>query len=486
MTWRTPLMEEGSSSQTSKQKLSIWIRMAVIVLLVATAICFGLVLAAALEGPKEKIPSGKTGVDSVAFYTDIKDRCDNDFDSECQLEIVESIPIGLVFPPNSPKTRSTFEAWKELLAVSQESIDIGSFYWTLRGSDIGIDDPSQDEGVEILEELKKKGNILRVVWSTPDSVESGGDIQQLIDAGAQIRDLNMTKFLGAGVLHTKVWLVDGLHGYVGSANMDFRSLTQVKELGIVMKNCSCLVQDLAKIFEVYWLMANASEIPEKWPESLSTSWNSSRPLQTADFKVFASSAPPAFNPEGRTNDVDAIVKAIDEAEEFVYVAVMDYFPQALYRGGRNNTFWPVIDDALKRAAVDRGVDVRLMASKWNHTRTALTGYLCSLNSIGSHVSYASIETRFFQVPFTDPGQHQIPFSRVNHNKYMVTDRLAYVGTSNWSQDYFTDTCGIGLNVKQLSEGNSTKQDQLFQERLKQIFLRDWNSEYTHEVECCVT
>ncbi|CAG0909031.1 unnamed protein product, partial [Cyprideis torosa] len=71
-------------------------------------------------------------------------------------------------------TRSTFEAWKELLALSRESIDVGSFYWTLRGSDIGVDDPSQKEGVEILEELKKKANILRVLWSTPDGVPPGG------------------------------------------------------------------------------------------------------------------------------------------------------------------------------------------------------------------------------------------------------------------------------------------------------------------------
>ena len=35
------------------------------------------------------------------------------------------------------------------------------------------------------------------------------------------------KILGGGVLHTKVWIVDRKHMYVGSANFDWRALTEV-------------------------------------------------------------------------------------------------------------------------------------------------------------------------------------------------------------------------------------------------------------------
>lgn len=41
-----------------------------------------------------------------------------------------------------------------------------------------------------------------------------------------MRQVPMGKFTG-GVLHSKFWVVDGRHVYVGSANMDWRSLTQV-------------------------------------------------------------------------------------------------------------------------------------------------------------------------------------------------------------------------------------------------------------------
>ena len=52
----------------------------------------------------------------------------------------------------------------------------------------------------------------------------------------------------------QLWLVDGEHFYVGSANFDWRSLTQVKEVGLLVKNCACLAQDMAKIWDVYWAL----------------------------------------------------------------------------------------------------------------------------------------------------------------------------------------------------------------------------------------
>lgn len=47
-----------------------------------------------------------------------------------------------------------------------------------------------------------------------------------LSAGAQVRQVPMRQLTG-GVLHSKFWVVDGRHIYVGSANMDWRALTQV-------------------------------------------------------------------------------------------------------------------------------------------------------------------------------------------------------------------------------------------------------------------
>ena len=102
----------------------------------------------------------------------------------------------------------------------------------------------------------KRGVKIRVVQSTPTSTYPDASSKKLSDAGyITLRNISVAKLIGSGILHTKLWIVDGNHFYVGSANMDWRSLTQVKELGLFGRNCSCLAQDALNIFEVYWSLA---------------------------------------------------------------------------------------------------------------------------------------------------------------------------------------------------------------------------------------
>ena len=54
------------------------------------------------------------------------------------------------------------------------------------------------------------------------------------------------------------------HFYVGSANFDWRSLTQVKEIGVLAMNCPKLAEDMTKIYEVYWALGGPGKtIPDK-------------------------------------------------------------------------------------------------------------------------------------------------------------------------------------------------------------------------------
>lgn len=90
-----------------------------------------------------------------------------------------------------------------------------------------------------------------------------------------------------------------------------------------------------------------------------------------------------------------------------------------------------------------------------------------------------IEVRRFVVP-TSPDQEKIPFGRVNHNKYMVTDNTAYIGTSNWSGDYFIDTAGIGAVLKDNKTENASTET--IRSQLSYIFERDWHSPYAMKFE----
>lgn len=132
----------------------------------------------------------------------------------------------------------------------------------------------------------------------------------LLFEGVQVRKVNFGR-LTRGVLHSKFWIVDRKHVFIGSANMDWRALTQVtiktptitdvlndvlnvdtlpdsftiyfylqvKELGVVVYNCSSLAKDLYKIFQSYWVMGQPnSSLPQHWPAKYDTAINKHHPL----------------------------------------------------------------------------------------------------------------------------------------------------------------------------------------------------------------
>ena len=70
---------------------------------------------------------------------------------------------------------------------------------------------------------------VRIVQSEPSSEFPNNDTAALAASGAaQVRSLNLERLVGGGVLHTKFWIVDSKHFYIGSANFDWRSLTQAR------------------------------------------------------------------------------------------------------------------------------------------------------------------------------------------------------------------------------------------------------------------
>lgn len=63
---------------------------------------------------------------------------------------------------------------------------------------------------------------------------------------------------------------------------------------------------------------------------------------------------------------------------------------------------------------------------------------------------------------------------------MVTDNVAYIGTSNWSGDYFTSTAGIGISLlydSNLDIQSAENVKSSLREDLVNIFNRDWKSPY---------
>ncbi|KAK7160860.1 hypothetical protein R3I93_008505 [Phoxinus phoxinus] len=396
----------------------------------------------------------------------------------CRIALVESIPEGLVFN-SSIAHQSIYEAWLNLISGAQTSLDIASFYWTLTNKDTHTQEATADQGQQILQELGQlSGKVsVRIAVDKPSGTKPLDDISFLVASGADVRMVNMRE-LTTGVLHTKFWIVDKKHVYIGSANMDWRSLTQVKELGAVVYDCSCLAEDLGKIFEAYWFLNQTKTVPAHWPSNYSTLYNKDTPMQLSlngtDASVYLSSSPPSLCAEGRTSDVQSILSVIADAQQFVYIAVMNYLPTMEFSSHKR--YWTDIDDQLRRVAYERRVRVRLLISCWESTNPIMFPFLRSLASLQDK-NKLDVQVKIFTVP-SDPQQKKIPFARVNHNKYMVTDKVAYIGTSNWSGDYFVNTAGSALVVNQTSAQSTTP---TVQEQLQEVFERDWDSQYSTDI-----
>lgn len=70
--------------------------------------------------------------------------------------------------------------------------------------------------------------------------------------------------------------------------------------------------------------------------------------------------------------------------------------------------------------------MRLLIANWKHSRPEMKKFLRSLLEVNNVLERVDIEIRLFVVP-SNNDLDKIPFARVNHNKYMVTDKTAYIG-----------------------------------------------------------
>lgn len=130
-----------------------------------------------------------------------------------------------------------------------------------------------------LKQLESRGVYLKIAVNAPQTYRS--DTEELIEtgrferftvfriftwakllilyflcSGAEVREVDLRNITG-GVVHTKLWVVDKKHMYVGSANMDWRSLTQVfpeiSSFGIlIVSTWQIMKSDCSKTQKVPW------------------------------------------------------------------------------------------------------------------------------------------------------------------------------------------------------------------------------------------
>ena len=209
----------------------------------------------------------------------------------------------------------------------------------------------------------------------------------------------MPQLVGAGILHTKLLVNNATKSlYIGSANMDWRSLTLVKEMGLHFSTCPTLTNDILKIFTSYYIMATpTSVLPNSWPKALATHINQSNPLninlQGIYSQVYISVSPPQFLTEGRTGDLDAILDIMQKSNKFIYIAVMDYVPGFLY--DPSFEYWPTINNEILIRSINHDIEVKLLVSKWQSTRDIEITFLKSLDELRN---ISNVQIKLFEFP----------------------------------------------------------------------------------------
>lgn len=369
--------------------------------------------------------------------------------------------------------KTTYDSWMDLIQGAQECLYIGQYYWSLGdGASYAPDGGWQGKNVlDAIVAAKKRGVDVRIVRNAPGAETVGNDEAVLRAAGVLIETLNFTELgLEAGIFHTKMLVADHKHVYVGSANSDWRSLTQVKEAGVVVLDSKEFAADAERIFGGAWLAAQAHKLPRPWPDEYRALYTAEHPLVLKNVNgvpgntaaVYIALSPDTFCAGQRTSALTSTLDAISAAQHTIDIEVMDYKPATAYL--KHNVYWDTLDAALRAAAFE-GKHVRLLIGHWNHTSPSVVPYLMSLNSLDN------IEVRWFVVPDL-VGRPQPPFSRVNHAKFLVTDKTAYISTNNWYADYFLYTHGLNVIVHNAR----------FRSSLQTLFDRDWSSPYTRNLD----
>ena len=384
------------------------------------------------------------------------------------LQIIESIPLETTLD-HGDDVMTTDATWLDMVTHAKKSLSLEMFYASSTSGD------KLEPIIRAIGEAAKRNVDVRLLFDAK-FYEKNKDTENALAAmsGVHVRLIDIHAKT-TGVMHAKYFVVDGSDAYVGSANFDGRALDHIQEIGVRVRNPD-VARVIDQVFRTDWREAEdldprrgaAAPGHESGPVEGFTHYGSkplALPLPRLPIaidlggeseKVTPVVSPRRLMPEGYAvlDELPRLLDAIDHAKSSVDVQLLTY---AVSTDDVTHKFTD-LDDALKRAAA-RGVHVRLLVSDWNLDDD-------KIESLRELLRGSKVAVEIFTIPPFSQGF--IPYARVSHAKYMVVDgQVAWVGSSNWEESYFTRTRNVGLFV----EGKK------FAGKLDTIFESDWASKY---------
>ncbi len=319
---------------------------------------------------------------------------------------------------------STAQAeWLDMVKGAKTSLDFEEFY---------LSEAPPSALTPVLDEIGKaaaRGVHVRLLLDAgmhrtyPQPADSLGKLPNVT-----VRTVDYKRLAG-GVQHSKFFVVDGAEAYLGSQNLDWRSLSHIHELGVRLRDPR-LAATLLAVYETDWASADTTNHAAPALPAV-PAFPIAFHQDGADGQLWMSASPDKRNPAGVPWDLDVIVQRINAAQKEVCAQTLNF----------NTGGYGVIDSTLYKAlvaAAGRGVKVKFLVSDW-----VLGGR--GEAELRALAKVPNLEVKIGRVPEWSGGY--ISFARVEHLKYMVVDgEWLWVGTANWEPSYFLTTRNVALTV----------------------------------------
>ncbi|KAF3780929.1 Phospholipase D Z [Nymphaea thermarum] len=370
-----------------------------------------------------------------------------------------------------PGVLSTEEVFRWLAGNATERLDLIVQYWQLVASpenplsgDYGYSSEEMktfgaDAGAGVyraMEDAADRNVSVRIVQHSGVYPDYCNESSKLANGRPNVENVTLLfdDWWGSGIVHAKVWIADGKDMYIGSANNDWKSLTQVKEVGVYLVDC----HPIAKKVEVYFqnLMKlsslNSSTYSKRiwdsvwqvhrnvpcWSHFVNARDRCRSPLPglvetphvigypalanpymfdlpmdmpgynhniCGNHRSYVSFSPPELSFGKFQSDEQAWSDTIKSAhyEGTVRISTMDWLGQSQYV--KQPIYWSSLASAISEVVFSKHAKVKILVAYWAHNIDSTDQYLKSLlytNTLCESSRYnrctGKVEIKYYKVP----------------------------------------------------------------------------------------
>jgi phosphatidylserine/phosphatidylglycerophosphate/cardiolipin synthase-like enzyme len=360
----------------------------------------------------------------------------NDAFADSVVEIVQSVPLETTL--TVPGIRDTQQVWIEMINSAKHTLDIEQFYIDSKAGQ------SLEPVLSAIETVAGRGVQVRIIIDSKFYKTYPNDANRL----AHIQNIQVgTIDFGSGIQHAKFFILDQNEVFVGSANFDWLALSHIHEVGLHIRDAT-VANSLESVFLKDWQKAGGVN-----PLSDQTSHRFVMSPSLASMKLQLVASPASQNPAGVSDSISAITSLLGWAKTSIKIQMYQYSTKS----ARVLKKWDILDSAIRKAAA-RGVHVQLLVDA-----VALKSDKVALQALATT---RNIEVRTVTIPEWSGGH--LNFARLIHSKYFTADGTAgWVGSENWSENYFTSSRNVGVVFQSLEIASS----------LERIYNKVWSSPY---------